>query len=337
MKGFAWIAGMIVGGLIGQWFGALGGLVVLGGLGGLFLGQLYKRVERLSDDVARLQASAQSPLTSASAQGQAPASPAKPADAARPPAAPAMQAPSLPAMTPATTPVTTPATTTVTEWPSPPVAPPPLAHPPVAPRSAQAAASAPSLDGGSARVTSSLGASLLAWLRGGNTIVRLGVLILFIGVAFLLRYAAEHSQLSIELRLLGVALGGVGLTALGLRLAPQRRGYGLSLQGAGVGVVYLLLFAAYRLYSVLPVGLSFALLAALAAITTVLALRQDALALAALGFGGAFLAPVLTSTGQGSHTALFSYQLLLNLAIAWMARHKAWKLLNLEGLSLIHI
>lgn len=180
-------------------------------------------------------------------------------------------------------------------------------------------------------ITSSLGASLTAWLRGGNTIVRAAVLILFIGVAFLLRYAAEHVTVPIEVRLAGVALGGVLLTGLGLRLTPQRRGYGLSLQGAGLGIVYLALFAAYRLYELLPSGLSFGLLAAMAVITTVLALRQDALPLAVLGFGGAFLAPVLTSTGQGSHVALFGYYLLLNLAIAAIARRKAWKLLNLEG------
>ena len=191
----------------------------------------------------------------------------------------------------------------------------------------------PQPDESSLAVTSSLGASLLAWFRGGNTIVRVAVLLLFIGVAFLLRYAAEHSHVPLEWRLAGVALGGVALTALGFKLTTKRRGYGLSLQGAGVGIVYLVLFAAYRLYNLLPTTLTFALLAAMAAITTVLSLRQDALPLAALGFGGAFLAPVLTSTGQGSHVALFSYQLLLNGAIALIARHKAWKLLNLEGFA----
>ena len=70
-------------------------------------------------------------------------------------------------------------------------------------------------------VTSSLGASILAWFKGGNTIVRVAVLILFIGVAFLLRYAAEHTTVPIEWRLAGVALCGFGLAALGLRLVAQ--------------------------------------------------------------------------------------------------------------------
>jgi hypothetical protein len=154
---------------------------------------------------------------------------------------------------------------------------------------------------------------------------------LFIGVAFLLRYAAERTTVPIELRLVGVVLAGVALVLLGRRLLHKRRGYALSLQGAGVGMVYLTLFAAYRLYGLMPAGLAFALLGLMAAITAVLAVSQNALPLAVLGFGGAFLAPVLTSTGQGSHVGLFSYCLLLNLAIAWIAKRQAWKLLNLMG------
>lgn len=189
----------------------------------------------------------------------------------------------------------------------------------------------PATDERSLHITTSLGASILAWFKGGNTIVRVAVLILFIGVAFLLRYASEHTTVPIEWRLAGVALGGLGLVALGMRMVGQRRGYGLSLQGAGIGIVYLVLFASYRLYALVPSGLTFALLAMLALVTALLAVRQDALPLAALGFGGGFLAPVLVSTGQGSHVALFSYYLLLNLAIAWIANRQSWKLLNVLG------
>jgi len=43
------------------------------------------------------------------------------------------------------------------------------------------------------------------FFTGGNTVVRVGILILFFGVAFLLRYVAEHSHIPIEFRLSGVA------------------------------------------------------------------------------------------------------------------------------------
>jgi uncharacterized membrane protein len=185
------------------------------------------------------------------------------------------------------------------------------------------------VDESSPSVTTSLGQSLVAWFKGGNTIVRVAVLLLFIGVAFLLRYAAEHALLPLEARLGLVALGGLALAGVGWRLRDKRRGYALSLQGAGVGIVYLTLFAAFRLYQLVPAGLTFALLVVLAGVTALLAVLQNAMPLALIGFGGGFLAPVLASTGSGSHVALFSYYLVLNLAIAWIANRQTWKPLNL--------
>jgi uncharacterized membrane protein len=46
---------------------------------------------------------------------------------------------------------------------------------------------------------------------------------------------------------------------------------------------------------------------------------------------GGFLAPILTSTGQGSHVALFSYYLILNSAILGISWFRAWRSLNLLG------
>src|SRR5262245_37903220 len=77
------------------------------------------------------------------------------------------------------------------------------------------------------------------WLMGGNTLVRAGVVVLFFGVAFLLKYAYEHTHVPIELRLMGVALGAVALLGIGWRLRLKRPGYALALQGGGVGVLYL--------------------------------------------------------------------------------------------------
>jgi uncharacterized membrane protein len=53
--------------------------------------------------------------------------------------------------------------------------------------------------------------------------------------------------------------------------------------------------------------------------------------LAILGFSSGFLAPVLTSTGGGSHVALFSYYTLLNFGILAIAWYRSWRPLNLIG------
>src|SRR5574337_2174582 len=98
------------------------------------------------------------------------------------------------------------------------------------------------------------------WLVGGNTLVRIGLLVLFFGLAFLARYAVEAGLVPVELRLAGIAAGGIALLLGGWRLRDRRAGYALSLQGGGVAVLYLTVFAALRLYGLLPAGLAFALL-----------------------------------------------------------------------------
>lgn len=173
--------------------------------------------------------------------------------------------------------------------------------------------------------------AIRGFFTGGNTVVRVGVVILFFGVAFMLKYAAEHARLPIELRLTGTALAAIALLFVGMRVRRKREGYGLTLEGGAIGILYLTIFAAFRLYDLLPGPLVFALLAVVCASSAALALFQNSLALAVLGVSGGFLAPVLASTGGGSHVALFTYYLILNAGILAIAWFKAWRLLNLVG------
>jgi len=174
---------------------------------------------------------------------------------------------------------------------------------------------------------------LREYFTGGNTLVRCGVVVLFFGVAFLLRYLAEHSHLPIELRLSGVACGALVLLVIGWRLRSTRRGYALALQGGAVGVLYLTVFSALRLYLLLSPTAAFVLLAALAGLCAGLAILQDSMAVALLAVTGGFLAPFLASTGAGDHIVLFSYFVVLNGAIAGIAWFRSWRLLNLAGFA----
>lgn len=172
---------------------------------------------------------------------------------------------------------------------------------------------------------------IVEWLMGGNLVARIGVVILFFGVAFLLKHAYETYDLPIELRLAGVALGAVALLIVGWRLRESRAGYALALQGGGVGLLYLTIFAAFRLYALLPALPAFSLLFGVAVLAAMLAVLQDALVLAVLGAAGGFLAPILASTGDGSHVLLFGYYAVLNAGILAIAWFKAWRVLNLTG------
>ncbi|MGH8719218.1 MAG: DUF2339 domain-containing protein [Burkholderiales bacterium] len=171
------------------------------------------------------------------------------------------------------------------------------------------------------------------WQRlfDGNIVARIGIVLLFFGVAFLLKYAAEHGFLPPELRLAGVALGSVAMLVFGWRQGEARKMFGLALQGGGIGLLYLAVFAALRLYGMVSEGPAFVLFAVIGLFGVILALKQDAVSLAALGISGAFLAPILASTGSGSHVVLFGYYTLLNAAILAISVFKSWRALNVTG------
>ena len=172
---------------------------------------------------------------------------------------------------------------------------------------------------------------LLRWFMGSHMVVRVGILILFIGVAFLLKYAADQGWFSIELRLASAGALGVGLVYTGWRLRAKQRIYALTLQGGGLGIAYLTTFAGFRIYELLPAPLAFALLVGIGIVCGALAVLNDAKALALPAIVGGFAAPFLVSTGEGSHVTLFSYFALLNAAILLIAWYKSWRELNLVG------
>ncbi len=172
---------------------------------------------------------------------------------------------------------------------------------------------------------------VIGFFTRGNPVVRIGIVVLFFGVSFLLKYAAEQNLVPTELRLSAVVLAALVVLVLGWRLRARSGNYGLVLQGGAIGVLYLTVFAAAKLYQLLPPGFALITMVALVTLSGVLAVLQDARALAVFGSAGGFLAPVLTSTGGGSHVMLFSYFALLNVGIFGIAWFRAWRELNVLG------
>ncbi|WP_426192148.1 DUF2339 domain-containing protein [Massilia sp. DWR3-1-1] len=169
------------------------------------------------------------------------------------------------------------------------------------------------------------------WLFTGNLVAKFGLLILFIGVSFLLKYAAEQGLIPIELRLAGVVLADLALLGFGWRVRLSRREIALPVQGAALAILMLVVFGAFQRYQLIAAGFAFALLFALTAFTCILAVLQNAVWLAVFGICGGFAAPLMVSTGQGSHIALFSYYAVLNGGVLAIALKRAWRMLNLLG------
>jgi len=328
-----------------QWFMAMLGAVLglaLGGTGvallGLGLGallgwqwgrisELRQRLDALESRTKRLGAALSRPPATA-AEAQAPVrTTADVGPAAAPSAAEALREPAAVPTVSAAAVLETLATPVIATPPEAANAPP--MPPPAPPVPRHAAATQTSEPGALERVF----ARIRDWFLDGNVPVKIGVLVLLFGVAAALKYSIDagwlHAPVSARLAL--IAVGGLAAIVWGWRNRAARPGFGLSLQGGGIGILLLTVFAAFRLYQVLPAGPAFGLVLALVAGSAALAVLQDAMALAVLGFLGGYLAPVLLSTGAGSHVAQFSFYAVLNLAVFVIAWLRHWRALNLMG------
>ena len=170
---------------------------------------------------------------------------------------------------------------------------------------------------------------LIAWFVRGNPLLKIGVVVLFFGLAFLLRYVGSH--LPLWLKYAAVFGAGIAAALAGEKLRGKNREYGLVLQGFGFAVMYLTALAALKLHHILPAPVVFAVMLGAVGLMAALAVRRDAKIMAQVALAGGLAAPVLVSDGSGNYLVLFSYLSLLNTAVAWIAWHKAWRSLNLTG------
>lgn len=175
----------------------------------------------------------------------------------------------------------------------------------------------------------------ISWIKDffttGNVVVKIGVIVLFFGVSFLLKYAAGKHVIPVEFWFIAVAIGSIALLVFGWRLRLKNTAYALVIQGGAIGLLYITVFSAAKYFTLLPLGLTFFLMFALVVFSCILAVLQDSKSLAIFATVGGFLAPILTSTGSGNHVALFSYYAFLNAGILGIAWHKSWRILNWLG------
>lgn len=170
-------------------------------------------------------------------------------------------------------------------------------------------------------------------LFGGNVLAKIGVVLLFLGLASGLKLAIDFGLFPPSVRLLIATVVAVGMIGFGFASmrAEAHRNFGLSLQGGGFAVLYLATYFALSWYRYLDPAAAFAIFAALGIGCMLAAVRFDGAALAILGISGAFAAPVLAFTGEGSHVMLFSYYAVLNLGVIGVNWFRMWRGLNVIG------
>lgn len=168
-------------------------------------------------------------------------------------------------------------------------------------------------------------------------LVWLGGIALALGGAFLVKYSIDQGWFGPALRVsAGVSLGIV-LTAGGewLRRRPLQQAIAAvradfvpgALTAAGVSIAFGSIYAAHALYDLIPALIAFLALAVIAVAAIALSLWQGTF-VAILGVLGAFLTPILVSTGESDPYTLFPYLLAVTAAAVWIAKYRDWWWLN---------
>ena len=160
---------------------------------------------------------------------------------------------------------------------------------------------------------------------GSQWFNRVGILAVLIAVAWFLKLAFDNHWIGPIGRVVIGLVAGAGLIAWSERF--QRRGYAAfsySLKAIGSGVLYLSLWAAFSLYGILPAGVAFAAMIVVTAFNGFMAWIRDAELLALYAIAGGLSTPLLVSTGGNHEISLFTYLLILALAVLALVALKPW-------------
>ncbi|WP_166169380.1 DUF2339 domain-containing protein [Acinetobacter sp. SA01] len=176
--------------------------------------------------------------------------------------------------------------------------------------------------------SSELMEQLKQWIFQGNPVLKVAILVLVIGIILLLRFATEHWQLSLAMKLAIVAAVSGAVTGLGYWMQSKNRSFALALEGLGLAALFLTLFFAYY-NAVIPTlaiaGLCFALIMG---VTLILSLKQQSIELALMAMIIAYIAPFTLPVRNATAIELIAYYIVINLAVAILSTLRPWKMLN---------
>ena len=173
------------------------------------------------------------------------------------------------------------------------------------------------------------------WASLGERLLgKVGIVFVVLAVGFFLKYSFDQGWVTPMLRvILGLLLGTV-LLVLGLRLEGSRQRYSQFLLGGAIAVFYIVGFAAFQLYELVPFALAFSYMAATTVLAVVLAERQDHASLATIGLIGALSTPFLLHTETENIAGLVLYTSLVLVGFGAVQFRRGWRsLLGVMGIG----
>lgn len=161
---------------------------------------------------------------------------------------------------------------------------------------------------------------------GSHWLNRIGIAALLIGVSYFLKFAFDNNWIGPAGRISIGLIAGIAIVVWSERFRLKNyKAFSYSLKAVGIGTLYLSLWAAFHLYSLIPSSIAFAMMIVVTAATSIMALTQDAEILVAFALIGGFVTPILLSTGENREVALFTYVAILDFAALVLVVFKPWR------------
>ena len=166
-----------------------------------------------------------------------------------------------------------------------------------------------------------IGVKLFSWVAGIAAVIT---------AIYFLKYSVDHGWVSPPVRAaIGLITGSALLVVCEMRVARGYKYTANAMHGAGIAILYATLFAVHALWHLLPSMVVFGGMLVVTAVAVLLSIRRNSVFIALLGMMGGFATPALLSTGENRPIGLFSYLLLLNAGLAWVAYKKRWPALTI--------
>ena len=160
---------------------------------------------------------------------------------------------------------------------------------------------------------------------GSQWLNRIGILAVLIGMAWFLKLAIDNHWIGPLGRVLVGLIAGSGLIVWSERFRSRGySGFSYSLKALGSGILYLSLWAAFSLFHLIPAAAAFAAMIVVTAFNGFMSWSQDSELLALYAIAGGLSIPILVSTGENSEVTLFSYLLLLDIAVLVLVALRPW-------------
>ncbi|HVK00027.1 MAG TPA: DUF2339 domain-containing protein [Gemmatimonadales bacterium] len=163
------------------------------------------------------------------------------------------------------------------------------------------------------------------WI-GQRGLLAVGVVALLMATGYLLKLSFERGWIPPVMRCIGGALLGGIVGAIGWRLHQRYRTYGAALVGCGAGIIYLSVWAACRLYEVIPPTTGIVGLALVSVALAVIAYAVDVEVLGITAALGAFMAPVLLGRDEANANLLLLYLACMAAGLGLVAARRRWRL-----------